>query len=46
MKRYNIGFISSSHQEFREEIDQISRLDSRTIKKGSMNLIGVKLSVS
>jgi hypothetical protein len=30
---YNIGFVFTGHQEFREVIDQISRLDSRTIKR-------------
>jgi hypothetical protein len=27
-------FCFAGHQEFREEIDRINRLDSRTIKKG------------
>jgi hypothetical protein len=31
---YNIYFIFVGHQEFREQIDWISRLDSRTIKRG------------
>jgi hypothetical protein len=34
MQRYNVGFVFASHQEFREEIDRISKLDSHTIKRG------------
>jgi hypothetical protein len=33
-KRYNIRFVFASHQVFRKEIDRISRLDSRTVKRG------------
>jgi hypothetical protein len=33
-QRYNVGFVFAGHQEFSEEIDWISRLDSRTIKRG------------
>jgi hypothetical protein len=29
-----IGYFDVGHQEFREEIDQINRLDRRTIKRG------------
>jgi hypothetical protein len=30
----NNPFVFSSHKVFREEIDQISRINSRTIKRG------------
>jgi hypothetical protein len=31
---YNIGFVFTGHQEFREEIDWITRQNSRTINRG------------
>jgi hypothetical protein len=39
-------FVFAGQQVFREEIDRINWIDSRTIKRGQMNLIGVKLSAS
>jgi hypothetical protein len=37
-QRYNIAFVFASHHVFIEGIDQISRLDSHTIKRGQRHL--------